>query len=310
MTAELNNKAAEGMYSGIDFVLEYMEKRVDVMLKLLVGRHSAREQYMIGLYYLAKGWMQTLKKLDERKDLQAIMTCNRAMVEITVDLILLYRDSSRQTIRKMLHFDRYQKFKAARSAVTYFENKGIAVPDPFEEMANYVRKRKHQVEKKKKELWPKLKNIVRWSGNNLLTDIKEADRLLEHGIRDEINMSIEQYHETEYRRLHWYVHGSGLSGYWNMPADVFHLMCAMGFYWSCNFAMLCCKVLLTAFRFTDVAELDKEWERVKLARHTAFLDLNPHLQSQDGAAAVEAAKKMLGFGGDGESIGSTPQADQ
>jgi hypothetical protein len=288
-------KEADGMYDGIKIVLEYMEQRVTLSLKMLVGRRSAREQYIIGYYNLVKGWLHTLTKLNQARDIQAIMTCTRSLLEITVDLILLYKDPSRQAIRKMLHFDRHQKFKMAAALVKYYERLGKSVPDQYEPLETFYKKKKYQVEKKKRELWSN-STPMRWSGNQLLVDIQEADRLLDHAIKEELNMSLEDFHETEYRRLHWYVHGSGLSGYWNMSADVFDLICAMGFYWSCNFAMLCIKIVLTEFKMTAVMlNLEEEWQKVGLARNATFLEQNPDKHSEGTAEALKLAKEMLGF---------------
>jgi hypothetical protein len=294
-TALYKKEYADGMYDGIEILLGYMEQRVTLNLKMLVGRRSAREQYIIGYYNLVKGWLHTLTKLNQVRDIQAIMACTRSLLEITVDLILLYKDPSRQTIRKMLHFDRHQKFKMAAALVKYYERLGQSVPDQYEPLETFYKKKKHQVEKKRRELWPN-GTPMRWSGNQLLIDIQEADRLLSHAIKEELSMSLEDFHETEYRRLHWYVHGSGLSGYWNMSAGVFNLICALGFYWSCNFAMLCIKIVLTEFKMTAVMlNLGEEWQKVRLARNTIFLEQNPDKHSEGTAEALKLAKEILGF---------------
>jgi hypothetical protein len=295
MGENLDKKVAEGMYAGLEYVIDYMEKRVKPGLNLFVGRQSAREQYMLGLYYLAKGWLHTLKKLDEPRDVQAIMACTRSLLEVTVDTIHLHRDKSRKTVRKMLHFDRFQKFKAAAELVKFYGSS--SVPSQYEEIESFYKKRKYQVEKKKKELWPNNKSPMRWTGNSLLVDIKTADHMLGYAIEEELRMSLEKFYETEYRRLNWYVHGSGLSGYWNIPANTFHLICGLGFYWSASFAMLCAKVVLTDFRVTTVlTNFDREWDRVRLTRHATFLEHNPHLHSDETVEALEAAKQLLNSG--------------
>jgi hypothetical protein len=70
----------------------------------------------------------------------------------------------------------------------------------------------------------------------------------------------------------------------------------MGFYWSFNLAMLCVRIVLTEFKMTVVLDnLDQEWKRVRLARDTAFLELNSHLHTEETLKAAEAAKKLLGF---------------
>lgn len=295
MDEDLNKKAADGMYDAIKIVLNYMEQRVTPSLKLLIGRRTAREQYILGLYYLAKGWLHTLTKLNEVRDIQAIMTCSRSLIEITVDLILLHKDPSNNTVLKMLHFDRLQRFKTAAELVKYYGNLRQPVPIQYQEIEAFYNKKKYRVEKKKKELWPSNPRPQRWSGNNLLADIKEADRLLGHAIKAELRVSLEEFHETEYRRLHWFVHGSGLAGFWNLPATTFHLFCALSFNWSCSLAMICVKIVLTEFKMTVVMlDLDKEWEKVNLARNVTILEQNPHLHSEGTAEAIKLAKEMLG----------------
>jgi hypothetical protein len=294
MDVDLNKKAADGMYDSIKIVLNYMEQRVTPSLKLLIGRRTAREQYILGLYYLAKGWLHTLTKLNEVRDIQAIMTCSRSLIEITVDLILLYKDRSNNTVLKMLHFDRLQKFKAAAELVKYYVNLGQPVPIQYQEIESFYKKKKYRIEKKKRELWPGNTRLQRWSGNNLLTDIKEADRLLSQAIKDELRVSLEEFHETEYRRLHWFVHGSGLAGFWNLPATIFHLFCALSFSWSCSLAMICVKIVLTEFNMTVVMiDLDKEWEKVNLARNVTILEQNPHFHSEGTAETIKLAKEMI-----------------
>lgn len=287
--------AADGMYAGVDFILNYIQQRVTPSLEMLVGRKTGREQYMIGLFHLAHAWMKTLKKLNHPGDIQALMTCARGMVEITVDLTHLYRDRSRNTVRKMLQYDRLQKFKQAKALVEYYhaQTPVRSVPDQHAEVETWLNKNREKADRKKRQLWPGNRNIQRWSGNNLLQDIQQADRLLEHAIKEEMGVSLEEFYETEYRKLHWYVHGSGLSGFWNLPAETFNLACSFAFWWSCNLAMICIQIILAEFNITKIVDLDDEWTRLKAARQVTFLELNPKLHDEVTPELLKAAKVQL-----------------
>jgi hypothetical protein len=285
--------AADGMFASVTLVHDYIEKRMDPSIVMLIGDRTPKENYVLGLSYLVKGWMQTLKKLNEPKDIQAIMTCTRSMVEITVDLIHLHKDETAETLTRMVEFDRWQKYRSARAVVTFYGrfDPPQAVPDKYQELEDYFRKNQAGAERARRELWPNINNPQRWSGKNLLDDVKTADKLLGHHIEQETGSSLEEFYETEYRKLHWYVHGSGLSGYWNISADALSLMCAMGFWWSCDLAMLCFQVILTEFKITKAdEELHNEWARHRAARGIAFLERAPKFHSPGTAQALDAAR--------------------
>jgi hypothetical protein len=58
--------------------------------------------------------------------------------------------------------------------------------------------------------------------------------------------------------------------------------------------MLCAKIILTDFKITTVlTDFDKEWERVKLARNTTFLEQNPQFHDAETLGAISAAKEIL-----------------
>jgi hypothetical protein len=59
--------------------------------------------------------------------------------------------------------------------------------------------------------------------------------------------------------------------------------------------MLCIQVILAEFNITKVADVDKEWSRLKTARGVVFLEMNPELQDSETPAVLKAAKTILGF---------------
>jgi hypothetical protein len=147
----------------------------------------------------------------------------------------------------------------------------------------------------RKKLWGENRHPERWTGSrNLLFDIEEVDRFLGAVIQAGIGKTLKEFYETEYRRLNWYIHGSGVAGYWNMPTRVFNLLCAAGYNMACDFGMLCVRIILTDYGFTShLPDLENEWRKVRVARGIAFLESNSQFQSQETRHALEVAKQIL-----------------
>src|SRR5882724_10694626 len=86
---------ATGLYQGVQLVAEYMKNRSplieDVFCKPDTGY---RDACMKSLWLRARAWMQSLEVLNHAKHVQAISVANRALLEITVDLVLLHHDKT------------------------------------------------------------------------------------------------------------------------------------------------------------------------------------------------------------------------
>jgi hypothetical protein len=85
-------KFADAFYCGVQIVADYMKehsgKIETVFCKDEVGHRDAAIK---GLWFHARAWLQSLEALNHTKHVQAISAANRALLEITVDLILLQR---------------------------------------------------------------------------------------------------------------------------------------------------------------------------------------------------------------------------
>jgi hypothetical protein len=70
---------ANGFYSGLSSVDEYMRERAKPMLEGVLSP-SCREQCIKASFLRAVGWMASLKKLNNPQDFQAIAACTRALL--------------------------------------------------------------------------------------------------------------------------------------------------------------------------------------------------------------------------------------
>lgn len=276
---ERSNGFASGMYRGMQVVAAYMHERAaplidGVLCKSDVGH---RDACMKGLWLRTRAWVQTLERLNETKYVQAIATANRALLEITTDVILLHHDKSNESGWKLHWWGVSEKMKAAEQTVRFYEDQGLSVPDEYSDLETFYREEKQIVDDMRKTLWPvkdkphKAEHPKRWTGkSDLSVDIERADELYGDAARDELGKGLVEYYRTEYRRMNWQVH-SGTAGWWNMPPEVFDFAAGFALRWSADFAMLCTKIVLTDFGYTQVIDdLRREWDRVRENRQIAF----------------------------------------
>jgi hypothetical protein len=245
-------------------VTDYMRQSINPKFDALINPNR-RETYIHGLYSRAVAWMMTLKRLDQAVDFQAVMSAVRSLMEITVDLILIHHDKTDTSAFRMRQWEVSAKMKAAKALVEYFTNRAkLPIPDEYQPQVDFIDREEANVELMRKGLWPytgsdpkrqsKGTHPDRWTGNSLSTDVIKADSLHGPEIKKIFGSNLEEFYETEYRRLNWSVHGSGLAGVWNLPPEVFHSMCGLAFIWCARMAMICSLIVLSEFRAVGMAE--------------------------------------------------------
>jgi hypothetical protein len=269
---------ATGLFQGAQIVARYMKDRYPLIEAIIIKSQTGhREACLKGLWMRAYAWMQTLEKLNDPLDFQAISVGNRALLEITVDLILLHHDKTNESGWKMFWWNLSEKLKASEQIVNFYTEQGLAVPDKYEAQEEFLRNEKASVENMRTTLWPYKKNPSkpvhpdRWTGSgNLFPDIEKADQLFGSVIKDDIDSTLVEYYRTEYRKMNWRIH-SGVTSFWNQPPQAYNLVCGFAIKWCADFGMLCTKIILNDFRFDAVLEgLKQEWENIKQQRNFVF----------------------------------------
>ncbi len=265
---------ATGLFQGAQLVSQYMKDRYPLIEGVIIRSETGyRETALKGLWMRAYAWMQTIGKLNDPLDFQAISVGNRALLEITVDLVLLHHDKTNGSGWKMFQWNVSEKMKASEQIVNYYKEQGLSVPDTYEAQEIFYRDEKPIVDNIRVTLWPNKKNPSkpmhpdRWTGNsNLFPDIEQADQLYGPVIKADIGSSLVEYYRTEYRKMNWRIH-SGVAGFWNQPPAAFNLVSGFGFKWCADFSMLCTKIILTDLGFDVALEgLKREWDNIKSHR--------------------------------------------
>ena len=211
--------------------------------------------------------MLTLEKLNHARYFQAIVTGNRALLEMLVDIILLHKDKSNLSGLKFHWWAESEKLKAALVTLRFFNDCGEAVPDEYQPLEQFVKTQKAITEKERTNLWGKPTHPRRWTGRgNLFDDIVEADRIFGKEIIGDLKTSLTRYYRTEYPRMNWQIH-SGSAAFGNLPPQSFSILCASAYKWTADLAMFATKVVLVDFGLLDVLpRLTEDWENVKKQR--------------------------------------------
>jgi hypothetical protein len=287
MTPEHVNGAAEGMYRGAIVVSEYLDSISKHVLGTLIDP-KPRENALYGMFLRAVAWMRTLKKLTGPTDFQAVVACNRALIEITVDIILLHCDKSEASSWRIHWWEQSAKLKSAKALLFYYAHVGLPVPDSYSEQSGFVARQEAKIVEMRNDLWPALKgkHPDRWTGTNLAEDVRAADKCWLDEIVKEFSTSLTEFYETEYRKMNWSVHGSALAGVRDLSPIAFHYLCGLAHKWSSDLAMLSAKAVLIDFRFaTHLLDFAANWEEVRQHRLLVYADsvglLASETQGQD-----------------------------
>ena len=198
-TIEQTKAFATGMYQGAQLVADYMKDRWPTVNGVFVNSQTGhRDVSMKGLWGRAHAWMQTLTKLNDPLDFQATAVANRALLEITVDLILLHQDKTNASGWKMHWWSESQKMKSAEQIIRFYQENGLDVP---------VRNSKSSIDHMRTVLWPNKRNPKKpthpeqWTGNpTLFEDIQMADVFYASEIKADLGSTLTEYYRTEYPR--------------------------------------------------------------------------------------------------------------
>jgi hypothetical protein len=269
MNPEEGMVIAKRLFQNVCFVASYMDDLHPKLLEKVNGSKSDRDKRLVSLYQRSLAWMLTLAKLNKVTYFQAIVAGTRALLETTVDIVLMYHDKGPQSASKMEWWEESEKLKAAEALMKYFEKSKKPVPDPYRPIEDFVKNRGAQIDQQRLILWPNPKNNKprhpkRWTGDwDLLTDVREVDKLQGAAIKDELGTTLEEFYEATFRSMCWNTHGSGLGGIRGLDTTGFLSLCATALKWSSDLAMFSTKIVLADFGLTNQLQ---EWNSAKAYR--------------------------------------------
>jgi hypothetical protein len=206
-------------------------------------------------YLRLVAWMHSITQLQSPSDFQAVFAAARAMLEITVDAVLLKHLND--AVAQMADWEESAKLKHAEAIIRFYA--GRDVPAEFNEAVQFVEREGASVTAKRTARgWVTptgTKHPDRWTSRNLGDDAKRADGF-------EPGLALEETYETKYRQMCWYVHASGAVGLRGLGADIFPALGGLTLRTCSTLAVVYAKLVL---KYADVWAMPfrgNSWERI------------------------------------------------
>jgi hypothetical protein len=224
----------------------------------------------------ALAWLNTVAKLDDIGDIQAVVVASRALFEMAVDLILIHEAPQKHPLEKLFCWERSAVLKQKEALVCFYSNKpaDAAATDGYDleiarqfltgseaERIRADRLRLWPPEKQRKNSGKKRMNSEaqhpqRWTGHDLAHDVKIADDLF-----SEANFL--QFYKLEIPAINCLTHGSGLSGLRSTNPNLVPATCAMRLNHVAEYAQLILRTVLVELKIYDQVEFRQFEEKAR-----------------------------------------------
>lgn len=212
-------------------------------------------------------WLRSLAKLDHPGDFQAVTAAARAVFESAVDVTLMHFDPTANGAEKLDAWEESAKLKHAQNVAEYLATLGRQPTDEEQTMVAYATREKDRIEKLRDRWWPRKtgpsRHPSRWTGRDLASDAKAADKHLQEGF--------EEFYRLRYPQLCWNVHGSGLTGMANVGPEDFAFIGGRAYGDAARFSTVVANVVARQMGCWDEASFKRLAEQVKETRVAVYL---------------------------------------
>lgn len=265
---------ADATFEGIRAAYTFQKCYLKPLLQGLLNQ-SPREEAIVGLHYRIAAYVTSLCKLNAPIHFQAIAASSRTLFELGLDMALISKDSTDDSIDRLHAFTRVERYRVAKKVVDFFS------VNPIPEDMDISKQRavcsdlnqKSQVEVLIEQYW----------GRNRSRDLiwpKHWSRFQDaRGRANHVGISWEERYVCTYYMLSWHVH-SGLTGVVNLPKDLFNGFAMEAFQLSTDVVLDSYRIL---GRELQLSKAMPEWEdRLKFLDRVIGLALvDKRLQSLD-----------------------------
>jgi hypothetical protein len=207
-------------------------------------------------YLRLVAWMHSVSQLQSPSDFQAVFAAARAMLEITVDAVLLQHLSD--AVAQLADWEESAKLKHAEAIGRFYA--GRQVPPEFREAIAFVQREGAAVAARRtRRGWVTptgaTRHPDRWTSRNLGDDAKRADSF-------ELGLNLEETYQTKYRQMCWYVHASGAVGLSGLGAEIFPALGGLTLRTCSTLAVAYAKLMLKYAGIWTTAFRGDNWEKV------------------------------------------------
>ncbi|MGI8787444.1 MAG: hypothetical protein ACR2HG_06775 [Pyrinomonadaceae bacterium] len=242
---------AQTYFQNIQLVYEFAENHKHTIMSVISKPDTNyRDDCIKGLWSRIYFWLYSLSRLNATRDFQAFGSANRAILEITIDLVLLHQDKSNSSGWKMYWWSRSEKLQGAEQVIKFFIEANIDIPNIYTEQQNFIKREQPMISHMRKMLWNG-KHPKRWTGNRYLSeDVKNADVFWGGKFLEVLNKTLLEYFQTEYKKMNWYVH-SGVASFWDLPKESFPIISAFFLKGCSDFASLSTQIVIKDFGLSE-----------------------------------------------------------
>jgi hypothetical protein len=241
-----------------EFLLAYRVINGAVRIALLgeVGNRGPLPLQWKPGYLRLVAWMHSVAQLQSPSDFQAVFAAARAMLEITVDAVLLQHLSD--AVAQLADWEESAKLKHAEAISRFYA--GRQAPPEFREAIEFVRREGAVVTARRTGrgwVTPNgaTRHPERWTSRNLGDDVKRADSF-------EPGLNLEETYETKYRQMCWYVHASGAVGLRGLGVDMFPALGGLTLKTCSTLAVAYAKLMLKYAGIWTTPFRGDSWEKV------------------------------------------------
>ena len=280
------------MFAGVRLYLEYMRRCNDMIMSVLprpaFGHHDSAIK---AVWLRAYAWMQSLEVLNHTRHIQAISAGNRALLEFTVDLVLLHTDPTNESGWRMHHLAFSERLRAAEQLVAYYGPGNV--PAVHVEAEEYIRREGPSIQEMRRQLWPhpndpsRGRHPDRWTDRNLFDDVRAADAVYGDHIRENLGMPLAEYYRTEHRRMNWMIY-SAMAGVTNLDRIYYSYAAGLALKWCQDLAMFCTQITLRDQQFHDaIDDLNAQWRELRHQRDLNYgILMHEHEAGERSSAAA------------------------
>jgi hypothetical protein len=217
-----------------------------------------RERYLHACYMRLYGNIESLLKLDQRKDFQACIILARGIFEQAFDVHLMHRDLIDNWIEKMRVFTLVEHLRVAKKIAAFSKTHSVLTDVPIYQ--EFITKNERAINEQQERLWPSKeeRKVQHWSGQHLRKRVELA------------RSPFEELYVQHYSHFSWYVH-PGPVGVANISAEGLAIGQGLAYWLAAECYREVLKIMTKEFKLsTAVPDIG---DRLELARALPFFSL-------------------------------------
>lgn len=239
------------------------------------------QHYLVSLAHRVMAQVQGLRCLGHIAHFQLVVAGCRSLLELVADASLVAKREPEDAVHRIETWEMSSKLKYAEATLAYLKRRGEKPGQAEAPLVDFCSRWKATIEAKRKSFWPaksgKGRHPMRWTDQDLGTDLRRVDRLE--------GTDLERFYETEYRRMNWQIHGSGLAGIRGLDFPLLGVVFSVAHKMSGQLALQVARVLVRETSLLDdrgLAALDLAEEQWRLITLQGLINLE-NVQRSSGA---------------------------